>query len=66
MEERCQDLEEEVARVEAAIAHCEAALRNFVSAEETQRLTQELKTRRTQLEALLEEWEELAQALQEQ
>jgi ATP-binding cassette subfamily F protein 3 len=66
MEERCQDLEEEVARVEAVIAHCEAALQNFVSAEETQRLSQELKTRRSQLDALMEEWEELAQALQEQ
>jgi ATP-binding cassette subfamily F protein 3 len=66
MEERCQDLEEEVARVEAAIAHCEAALQNFVSAEETQRLTQELRTHRTQLDALMGEWEELAQALQEQ
>ena len=66
MEERCQDLEEEVARVEAVIAHCEAALQNFVSAEETQRLSQELKTRRSQLDALMEEWEELAQVLQEQ
>jgi ATP-binding cassette, subfamily F, member 3 len=65
MEERCQDLEEEVARLEAAIAHCEAALQNFVSAEETQRLTKELQDRRSQLGALIEEWEELTRTLQE-
>ena len=63
IEERCRDLEEEVARVESAIAHGQAALQNFVSAEETQRLTQELKALRTQLDTLMEEWEELAQAL---
>jgi ATP-binding cassette, subfamily F, member 3 len=66
IEERCQDLEEEVARLEAAVAHCEAALESFVSAEETQRLTQELETLRTQLNTRMGEWEELAQALQEQ
>jgi ATP-binding cassette subfamily F protein 3 len=65
MEERCQDVEEEVARLEAAIAHCEAALQHFVSAEETQRLTKELQDHRSQLGALIEEWEELARSLQE-
>ena len=49
--------------MESAIAHGQAALQNFVSAEETQRLTQELKALRTQLDTLMEEWEELAQAL---
>jgi ATP-binding cassette subfamily F protein 3 len=65
IEERCQDTEEEIARVEAAIAQCETALQTFVSAEETLRLTQEMKDRRAELANLLAEWEELGQALQE-
>src|SRR6266852_4135922 len=42
MEERVHQLEEQVTRVEAVIVQCEAALQKFVSAEETQRLTQAL------------------------
>jgi ATP-binding cassette subfamily F protein 3 len=64
MEERVQELEEEINRLEAAIAHCEAALQTFVSAEETQRLTQELNDRRADLQSRLAEWTELGQALQ--
>jgi hypothetical protein len=41
-------------------------LQNFVSTEETLRLTQELKEHRAELDTLLPEWEELAQTLQEQ
>jgi ATP-binding cassette subfamily F protein 3 len=66
MEGRCQEIEEAIARAEAAIAQCEAALQSFISAGETQRLAHELKDRRAELEALLREWEELAQTLQEQ
>ncbi len=65
MQERCQEAEEAIARVEAVIAQCETALQNFVSEEETLRLTQELKDRRAELAGLLEEWEDLGQALQE-
>ena len=42
MEDRVHDLEGEINRLEDAIADYEAALQTFVSAEETQRLTQEL------------------------
>ncbi len=65
MKDRCQVLEEHIARVETAINECETSLQNFVSTEETLRLTQELKDRRAELSALLPEWEELAQALQQ-
>ena len=42
MEERFEEIEQEIADLETAIAECEAGLQNFVSAEETQRLIQEL------------------------
>ncbi len=51
-------------RLEDAIAEYEAALQTFVSAEETQRLTQELAATRTELQNRMAEWEELGQALQ--
>src|SRR5271157_352846 len=59
MEERCAFLEEEVPRIEAAIAHTEERLSVFVSAAETQRLTALAGELRVQLEALTAEWEEL-------
>jgi ATP-binding cassette, subfamily F, member 3 len=64
MEERVRELEQEINRLEAAITGCEAALQTFVSAEETQRLTQELADRRGELQSRLAEWEGLGKALQ--
>ncbi len=64
MKDRCRDLEKEVARLEAAIAQAEAALQNFVSAEETQRQTELLNRSRADLESSLAEWGELAAALE--
>ena len=66
MEDRCAFLEEEVPRLEASIAHTEAALGNYVSAEETQRLSSLLEGLRAQLGSSTEEWEELMVALEEQ
>jgi ATP-binding cassette subfamily F protein 3 len=66
MEDRCAFLEEEVPRLEASIAHTEAALGNYVSAEETQRLSSLLEGLRAQLGSFTEEWEELMMALEEQ
>jgi ATP-binding cassette, subfamily F, member 3 len=66
MKDRCQELEQKIARVETEIQECETALQNFINTEETLRLTQELKGRRAELETLLPEWEELAQALEQQ
>ncbi|MCC6858268.1 MAG: ABC-F family ATP-binding cassette domain-containing protein [Bryobacterales bacterium] len=64
MQERCQVLEEEVARTEAEIAECERALANYESAEETIRLTGLLETRRRELDLLLGEWEEVSQRIE--
>jgi ATP-binding cassette, subfamily F, member 3 len=50
--------------VEAAIGDCETSLLTFVSAEETQRVTQEVNARREELQALMAEWEELGRVLQ--
>ncbi|MBZ5721143.1 MAG: ATP-binding cassette domain-containing protein [Acidobacteriia bacterium] len=64
MEERFEEIEQEIADLETAIAECEAGLQNFVSAEETQRLIQELAEHRGKLKGRMTEWEELGQALQ--
>jgi ATP-binding cassette subfamily F protein 3 len=64
MEDRVHELESEINRLEDTIAECEASLQSFVSAEETQRVTQELAVRKTELQSRLAEWEELGQALQ--
>ncbi len=59
MEDRCAFLEEEIPRIEAAIAHTEQELGVYVSAAETQRLTALAGELRAQLAALTAEWEEL-------
>jgi ATP-binding cassette subfamily F protein 3 len=59
MEERCVFLEEEIPRVEASIAHTEEQLGVYISAGETQRLTELAAGLREQLGALTAEWEEL-------
>jgi ATP-binding cassette subfamily F protein 3 len=66
MEDRCAFLEEEVPRIEASIAHTEAALGNYVSVEETQRQSALLEDLRRQLATFTEEWEELMMQLEEQ
>jgi len=60
MEDRLHEVEGEIARAEAAIASCETQLQSFVSAEETQRQTQELALEKADLQRLMEEWEELS------
>jgi ATP-binding cassette subfamily F protein 3 len=59
MEDRCAFLEEEVPRIEAAIADTEEQLGVYVSAAETQRLTTLAEDLRGQLTALTAEWEDL-------
>jgi len=59
MEERCAFLEEEIPRIEAAIAHTEEQLGVYVSAAETQRLSILAEELREQLSAFTAEWEEL-------
>jgi ATP-binding cassette subfamily F protein 3 len=59
MEERCAFLEEEVPRIEAAIAHTEEQLGVYVSAAETERLITLAGELRGQLAVFTAEWEEL-------
>ena len=63
MEERCAFLEEEIPRVEAAIAHTGQQLAVYVSAAETERLLTLAGELREQLAALTAEWEELMMLL---
>ncbi len=64
MTERCQEVEEAIARVEAEIADAEQALTSFVSAEETQRTVELLAAKRGELETLVAEWSELSQFIE--
>ncbi len=64
MKERLQEVEEEIARLEAAIATAETSLQNYVSAEETQRQTDLLNRSRTELQQRMSEWEEMSIALE--
>jgi len=66
MVERCAFLEEEIPRIESAIAHSEDQLAVYVSAAETQRLTVLAAELRAQLAALTGEWEELTAQLERQ
>ena len=64
MKDRCQELEEEIARLEAVIAQAETALQNFVSVEETQRQTDLLDRSKNELVQRIAQWEELAETLE--
>ena len=66
MAERCAFLEEEIPRIESAIAHSEDQLAVYLSAAETQRLTVLAAELRAQLAALTAEWEELTAQLEGQ
>jgi ATP-binding cassette subfamily F protein 3 len=63
MQDRAQELEEDISELEASIAACENSLQNFVSVEETTRLTQELERNRAELQERVAEWEGVAQEL---
>ena len=64
MKDRRSEIEVDVARLEAEIAEAEAALGNFVSVEETARLTELVAARQAGLAALLKEWEQVAQIIE--
>ncbi len=66
MQERLTFVEEEIPRIEASIADTEQSLGNFVSVEETERLTRLLDLLREQHDSLTAEWEELMLQLEEQ
>ena len=64
IQERHQQVEQGIARLEDGIAECERELQSFVSAQETARWTELLAKRRAELETLMTEWEELSQSLE--
>ncbi len=64
MRERLEEVEEEIARLEAAITTAETALQNFVSVEETQRQTDLLARSREELQQRMSEWEEVSTVLE--
>ena len=64
MQDRCTFLEEEIPRIESAVAHTNEALAVYVSAAETERLTRLAEELRGQLAALTDEWEELTEQLE--
>jgi predicted ribosome quality control (RQC) complex YloA/Tae2 family protein len=65
MQERHQQVEQGIAALEAGVGECERELQSFESAEETQRWTELLAKRRSELEGLMAEWESLSQELEE-
>jgi ATP-binding cassette subfamily F protein 3 len=60
LQDRAGSLEKEIAKAETEIAGCEAALSQFISAEESMRLSDLLDCRRAGLAALMSEWEEIS------
>jgi ATP-binding cassette subfamily F protein 3 len=62
LQDRARELETKIAALEGEIASDEESLANFVSAEETMRLSTQVEKRRAALNALLAEWEETSQA----
>ncbi len=60
-QERAKELESRIAALETEIAADEESLANFVSAEETIRVSEQLEKRRAALDALMQEWEEVSQ-----
>ena len=66
LEDRLRFTEEEIPRLETAIAAAEEKLGVFTSAEESQRTAAELELLRSKRTEVLAEWEELALTLEEQ
>ena len=60
-ENRARELELQIATLEAEIAGDEESLANFVSVEETLRVSAQLEKRRAALNELLAEWEQASQ-----
>ncbi len=64
LRERAESLEQEIAEAESDIAGFETRLSNYVSAAESMRLAADLDRRRTELQALMKEWEEVSSQIE--
>jgi ATP-binding cassette subfamily F protein 3 len=65
LQQRAESFEEEISRAEAEISGYETALAEFKSAEESVRLAALLAECRTNLSALLAEWEQVSRQIEE-
>jgi ATP-binding cassette subfamily F protein 3 len=65
LEDRAAGLENESAKLEAAIAQLETELQDFISAEETRRQMEMLAESRARLVEVLAEWEQVSAQLEE-
>ncbi len=65
IEDRIRELEAEIGRAETVITECETALQNFISADQSQRQSQELDQQKAAHAAFIKEWEDLSESLQE-
>ncbi len=66
MKDRCREIEEQVARLEAEIEGQARELAHFRSAEDSVRLTRSIEQGRQELAGLTREWEETAKVIEEQ
>jgi len=66
LKERFEELEELIARTEAALRECEQQLAVFRSAEESRRLAELAARHRAELERLWAEWEQIGETLETQ
>jgi len=64
LKERQAVVEAEMAKLESEIAAAEESLTNFVSIEETERLSRLSKDHRAKVETLMAEWEDLARTIE--
>jgi ATP-binding cassette subfamily F protein 3 len=65
LKDRRAAIEDEVAKLEATAAEHESALANFVSVEETRRVTGLLEQSKSRNEELMREWEQLSHKIEE-
>ena len=66
IKDRCRELEEQVARLEAEIAGCAQELAHFKSAADSVRLAKSIEQGREEVARLMREWEDTAKVVEEQ
>jgi len=64
MQEQAQQLEAEIARLEAGVQQAELSLSDFVGPEEAMRLSNLLESQRAALEKAMAQWEEVTQEIE--
>lgn len=64
MQDRARELEVRIAELEAAIRQTEISLGNFVSAEESARLSGQLGEQRSHLDETMAEWEQISEQIE--